>query len=120
MQLRKLAAIAATTGLLASSAFAGHLKEPSLKGQKPLVERGVYSLDCDDGNRVDVEGYLIGDDKVQVFYLNDEKNPFGMYVSGDDKVWYDSLRLGHMRGVGKIGEEPVGSGPCDLVKDLPK
>ena len=135
--MRKIAALA-LAGVLAfgTPSFAGHVKVPPYKDRKPVEAREVDRY-CDEKNRknrIEFEVYdVFKNNKIDdtiVFYLDNEKVPFAIYVVlGDPKnqkdfpnntVWYDLDRDDHVDGKARPQQKPVGDNPCDMVPNLKK
>lgn len=110
---------------LAAPVSASHVKGvPNYKDSVPASPRLMFTY-CSEKEQVYVQFYELNasDNKpleTNLFFLNEEKHPFAIYIDGEDRVFYDRNRPadGHIDGVAKLGQHPVGEGPCELLGNL--
>lgn len=57
-------------------------------------------------------------DYIYVFYKNKETFPFAVYDGNQRLVFWDANRDGHFDGYGRVGSPLVGTGPCDLLRNI--
>lgn len=102
-------------------ALAGHLKVPSLAGAK-ASERAEASETCramGADHKIEFITYdHPGGEWMRAYFKGKERNPFGLFDTREEMVYYDADRDGHFDGKAKPGAEPVGENWCDLLENI--